>query len=209
MKKILTLLAALTFLVFGGACFTPELYKDSPTESRSFTEEISSFLITQDGKQLIVAGKQHHYIFAANDTLKFILGWPENNRVKATFYDFVIKDDQSVSGSYMLSIDASQDLALETKELLISKGFTEHKNQKQLYYYESLHGTRYLADKFAMPTAMQFNQKYTINMRENYASTAASIGRILLTPLAVAADGVLIIGGIPLLLLAIPIIAAQ
>lgn len=200
MKKPLMLLVALFFLVFGGACFTPALYDKSAEETRNFVEEVSTFLITQDGKNLIVAGKQHHYIFAVNETLKFILTWPEKKRVKAEFQSFSVRSDQSVSGMYSLTIDYGNDLSPEMKNLLLAKGFSDNKAEKKLYHSGWLQGTRYLADKFDMPAAMKLNQKYTIKMTEYQPSASAAIKRILLTPLAVAADGLLILGGVPILL---------
>ncbi len=206
MHKILMLAVACAFLVFGGACVTAALYDQPLEQNRAFVEEVGSFLITPDGSQLIVVGKQHHYIFAANDTLKFILGWPEKNRVQASFNNFVINSDQHVSGEYRLTVDALH-LSADAQALLIAKGFKS--SQAGLTYQGVVQGTRYLANKFTLPATLAFHQKYTINMRENYVSTSATLERILLTPLAVAADGALIIGGIPLLLLAIPIMAAQ
>jgi hypothetical protein len=205
MKNIVIFFAVLCFLIFGGACFTPELYRGTAFETHNFTEEISSFLITQDEQQLIVIGKQNHYVFAANDTLKFILGWSENQRVKASFYNFVITEKQTVSGRYELSVNTGQDLSDATKKLLISKGFSESIPQKRLFYNGSLEGTRYLANNIKLPETMQFHQKYSIEMSEYQPSTSQTVKRILLTPLALAADGALLLGGIPLLLLAIPL----
>lgn len=200
MKNILTLLIAFGFLIFGGACFTPALYEKSAEETRNFVEEVSTFLITQDGKNLIVAGKQHHYIFTANNTLKFILTWPEKKRVKAAFHDFSVRSDQSVSGTYELVVKDDQNLTAEMKQQLLSKGFAENKAEKTLRHHDWIQGTRYSADKFKMPATMQLNQKYTINMSEYQPSASATIKRILLTPLAIAADGLLILGGVPILM---------
>ncbi len=201
MNKLVTLLMAFCFLVFAGACFTPALYDKPALESKHFVEKISSFLITQDGKNLIVAGNQYHYIFTPNDTLKFILAWPERKRVKATFDSFTINNDQSVLGSYQLRIDNADNLPKETVALLTAKGFTSSASLPLfLTYYGHIQGTRYLADNFKMPAAMQFSQTYAINMIEYQPSTTEAIKRILLTPLAVAADGLLILGGVPILL---------
>ena len=204
MNKILTLLIALSFLIFGGACFTSALYDNPAEDTRNFVEEVSTFLITQDGKSLIVAGKQHHYIFAINDTLKFILNWSEKKRIKTAFQNFAIRSNQSVSGMYTLTVNDGQDLAPEIKKLLLSKGFSENKSQNTLEHHGWLQGTRYLADKFKMPAAMQLNQKYSINMTEYQPSASAIVKRILLTPLAVAADGALIVIGGGLAVMAAP-----
>lgn len=201
MNKLLTLLIAFCFLIFGGACFTPALYDKPAEQTRHFVEKINTFLITQDGKNMIVAGNQHHYIFNPNDTLKFILGWSERKRVKVTFDNFTINSDQSVVGSYQLRIDNADNLPKETIAQLTAKGFTRSASLPLfLTYYGQIQGTRYLADNFKMPAAMQFSQTYSINMIENQPSATEAIKRILLTPLAVAADGLLILGGVPILL---------
>lgn len=194
MKKKLILLVTLSFLILSGGCtnFTSELYRDgSLSKVKTYTEEISTFLITQDGKQLIVVGKEHHYIFEANDTLKFILTWPEKKRVKAEFGNgFSINPDQIVTGSYTLTVDAERNLTQEAGDLLISKGFQYNTTKKTLSYTDKLQGKRYLADKFKLPSAMQLNQKYTIPMYESYLPATNVVKRILLTPLAVVGDGV-------------------
>jgi hypothetical protein len=201
MKKLLFLGITLFFALLITGCVTSSLYKNSTETHRNFVEEVSSFLITADGKQLIVVGKQYHYIFAAEDeTLKFILTWPEKKRVKASFENFVINSNQAVSGMYTLTV-AGQDLTAESNKLLVSKGFISNVSQKTLVYHGALHGVRYLADKFTLPTTMQLNQRYSITMREDYPSASAVLGRILLTPLAMAADGILLVGGIPAFLL--------
>lgn len=201
MKKILTLLIAVSFLIFGGACFTPALYDKPAEQTRHFVEVVNTFLITQDGKNLIVAGKQHHYIFTPNDTLKFILAWPERKRVKVTFNNFSITSDQTVLGSYQLRIDNADNLTNETLKQLSLKGFTRSASLPLfLTYYGQIQGTRYLADKFQLPAAMQFSRTYSISMIEHQPSATEAMKRILLTPLAVAADGLLILGGVPILI---------
>jgi hypothetical protein len=201
-KKPLILLVTLSFLIFGGACFTPMLYDKPMDKSHSFMEEVSSFLITKEGNKLIVIGKEHHYIFESNDTLKFILQWSEKKRVKASFSSFNIKTDQSLLGSYDLSVHIGKDLSSETKALLIAKGFTENTALKILNYHGTLQGERYLADNVKIPVTMQLNKKYHINMIEDASVSASRVAkRILLTPIALLADGLLVIGGIPILLL--------
>jgi len=200
MKKIITLLAAFTFLIFTGACFTPALYEKPAEETRYFTEEISSFLITQNGQSLIVIGKQHHYIFTANDTLKFVLGWAEKKRVKANFNHFVIRSDQTVYGSYSLTVNMN-DLNAAAKNVLLKHEFEQDKKQNTLRYNGSVNGVRYLAGNVTIPATLKLNQKYTLEMTEHYPSASAAIQRVLLTPLALVGDGLLILGGIPVLLL--------
>jgi hypothetical protein len=148
-----------------------------------------------------VTGNQHHYIFTPNETLKFILTWSERNRVKASFDSFSISSDQSVVGSYQLKIENAGNLSQETRRQLTAKGFTSSASLPLfLTYYGQLQGTRYLAENFQLPTAMQFNQPYSVNMIERQSSSAETMKRILLTPLAIVGDGLLILGGVPILM---------
>lgn len=201
-KKPLMLLVALSFLIFGGACFTPMLYNQPMYKNHSFTEDVSSFLITKAGNKLIVIGKEHHYIFETNEVLKFILQWSERKRVQASFSNFNIKTDQSLLGSYHLIIHINNSLTPETKALLIAKGFIENKALKILDYQGQLQGERFLADNLKIPSTMQLNKKYNIHMVEETSMTEGLAKRILLTPVAIIADGI-VLAGSPIILLTI------
>ena len=205
MKKPLILLIALSFLIFGGACFTPMLYNEPMYKNHSFTEEVSSFLITKEGNKLIAIGKEHHYIFETNEVLKFILQWSERKQVKASFSNFNIKTDQSLSGSYHLIISLNNTLTPEIKALLIAKGFTENIALNILDYHGKLQGERYLADNVKIPATMLLNKKYTIHMVEETSMSGGLAKRILLTPIAVAADGI-VLAGSPIILLVIMVV---
>ena len=176
MHKTLILFAALSFLIFTGACFTPSLYNDR-AKMHSFKEEVKTFLITENGQQLIVVGKEHHYIFPASDMLKFILPWSEKNRVKASFSSFRIKTDQSLSGTYNLTIRNTENLSPEIHQELIAKGFADNKALKILTYHGMLRGKRYLANDVKVPETMQLNTKYTINMREEEPMSVSDVAK--------------------------------
>ena len=200
MNKILVLFAALSFLIFTGACFTPALHSGKPT--KSYQEKVETFLMSEDKEQLIVIGEKYHYIFPTNDVLKFITQWPDKKQqVKASFSTFRVQLDQSLAGSYTLFIRDSRKLSPEAKQLLISKGFFDNKSSNTLRYHGGLAGKRYLANEVRVPETLKLNKQYTIQIIENDTVSAGEVAkRIALTPLAVAADGLLILGGAPLLL---------
>jgi hypothetical protein len=204
MKKYLSLFIALFFLVMGGACMTSSLYQQKYGQ-KTTNEEISSFLITEDGRQLVVVGIAHHYIFEPNATLKFILTWPEKKHVIATFSNFAIDHLQHISGKYVLKVESNNDLSAEAKTQLLANGFTYDNSKTTLSYQGVLTGKCYLSNNLTIPNALQFNQKYKIAVQETYASPSSTVERVLLTPLMLAADGLLTIAGIPLMLLIIPL----
>ncbi|MCK5728513.1 MAG: hypothetical protein KAG10_09135 [Methylococcales bacterium] len=196
MKKILLLLLTLSFLMFGGACFTPLVYKD---QTQHYQEEISSFLITKDGKKLIVIGKEYHYIFPADDTLKFVSTWSNKAQIRATFSSFNIKTDQTLSGTYTFSIgDQRYPIVSDIKQLLTSKGFEPHEGLKnRMTYKGQLQGTRYLIGELEIPQTLKLRKTYQISMIEKQVLSASEVTkRILLTPLALSADGIIILGGV-------------
>lgn len=197
MKKLLILSLTLSFLLFGGACFTPLVYEN---QTNYFKEEISSFLITKDGKKLIVIGKEYHYIFDANEALKFVSGaGSKKKQIKASFSSFRIKKDQSISGNYTFTAgNKHQPLEPAFKTRLLAKGFTPHPAIKnRLTYKGSLQGTRYLINELEIPATMKLSKAYQIDMIEEQVLTASEVTkRILLTPLALSADGVIILGGV-------------
>ena len=196
MKKILLILLTLSFLLFGGACFTPLVYKN---KSQHYQEEISSFLITKDGKKLIVIGKEYHYIFPADETLKFIASWSNKTQVRALFSSFKIKTDQTLSGSYTFNIgDKDYPLTSEITTLLETKGFKPHIGLKNMMTHKGqLQGTRYLIGEVEIPQTMKLRKTYQISMIEAQVLSASEVTkRILLTPLALSADGVIILAGV-------------
>jgi hypothetical protein len=66
-----------------------------------------------------------------------------------------------------------------------------------------LEGMRYSAENFPLPAKTQaFTRPYVVTIREQESSSRLA-GKILLTPITVAADGALILGGLALILLAL------
>ena len=87
----------------------------------------------------------------------------------------------------------------EERRLAIESGFAE----PALSLSGRLAGVRYSAEGFPpfSPT-QQFNRPYVVNIREQEPRSAVAT-RILLTPITVAADGLLILGGLALVLLVV------
>lgn len=207
MRKYIILLSALFFLVMGSGCMTALLYsKNKPKETITTTqEEVSSFLITEDGKQLIVVGKRYHYIFEPNDTLKFILNWPDRKLIAASFTTFDVDTQQNILGRYFLTVDPNA-VSEQAREKLLANGFLPNNDKPiRLSYDGVLTGKRYSSNNFTLPKSLQFSQKYTIAIRETSSSGASTtVANILLTPLSLAADGVLFCAGVPVALFIAP-----
>lgn len=233
MKKYISLLMALIFLVGGGACVTSTLYQKhgtytsvnqkNPTNTYApVEEEVSTFLITQDKRQLIVAGKNRHYIFEPNATLKYILTWPQRNLVKASFDRFVIDEQKMISGEYTLTVEVNNQLSKEAKSQLLNNGFVFNTSATSLDYKGELKGKCYSSGGMVIPKTYRFNKSYKVTIQEiqihgstnieikNIKSgaesdyTPSTTERILLTPLALTADGLLFAVGVPVMIFALP-----
>ena len=174
-------------------CFTPKLYEKHETE---YEETALSFLVTEDGSKVVVLGKSYHYIF--NDitpSLKQILTSPLRKVVAADLSNFYVRRDNVVTGDYTVSLVA--EASDEDRRSAVDAGFVT----PGLTLSGHLEGRRYSAENFPPPAKTQeFTRPYVVTIREQESSSRLA-GKILLTPIAVAADGVLILGGLALLLI--------
>ena len=96
------ILLSLVLCVMSGACVTPDLYKKPvkttfPMNKPSFDEEVSSFLITNDQQQLVIIGKEHHYIFPIYNDLRETLMWSGRSKIMASNLRFVISKDNKIN----------------------------------------------------------------------------------------------------------------
>ena len=103
-SRSLILCTAIATCVLGGACATGSLYKHTENRYDTFSETISSFLMTQDQKTLIVIGQEHHYFLSLTPQIKAILQHPARPQMKATFSQLLLNQDHSIVGQYRLDI---------------------------------------------------------------------------------------------------------
>ena len=183
-------LCSLTILSIAG-CFTPMLYAP-----RHYDETGLAFYVTEDGSKLVVIGEKYHYIFDdVSPSLKEILLSPLELRtvVAASLMNFFVGSDNAVTGGYALSL---LDTASEAqRKSAIAAGFAV----PELTLSGQLRGLRYSAEGFRLPATDRrtFAHSYVVNVGESRSTTT----KVLLTPLAVTADGVLILAGTALVLL--------
>ena len=183
--------SSLTLLSVAG-CFTPMLYKP-----RTYDEIALAFLVTEDGSRVVVLGQKYHYIFdEISPSLKQILLSPLELRtvVVASLADLSVSSDNVVTGDYSLHL--SSQASDEQRNSAIAAGFAT----PDVTLSGHLKGVRYSAEGFTFPSTAQpqeFAHRYGATIREERSKAA----KILLTPVTVAADGALILGGLLLLFL--------
>ena len=154
-----------------------------------------SFLVTEDGSKLVVLGEQYHYIFAdISPSLTQVLGSQLRTVVAADLSNFRVTRDNVVTGDHTLHL--SEQASDEQRRSAVEAGFVSPGPTLSGH----VNGVRYSAEGFPSPPVTQrFTRPYVVSITEEGESHVAA--KILLTPLTVAADGVIALGTVVLLLL--------
>ena len=185
MKRSLHLLIITFLCILASGCLTSELYK---LKKESFNEELRGFLITQDQKQVILIGQRYHYIFPMDNDLKNILAWPNRSKLRATRLSFVISKNNVINGTYLLKNENA--LSDDDKSLLLANDFKVRSNGDYYFVGRLSQGTVYEPGKFQLPEVQSFKRPYYLNITYDYATSGQTLTKVLVTPLAVAADGI-------------------
>jgi len=171
-------------------CTTKKLFAD-----RRYRETVSSVLISNDGKTLVILGEKNHYIFENQTDLINILRAPFHPFVTALLSDFHVTNDEVISGNYYLTIN--NKASEQVKADAIAAGFKRTKLD-QISLSGKMQGKRYSAKKFTTnKTHQTLNKQYVVNISEEQSS-GEKASKALLTPITVTADGVLTLITIPL-----------
>jgi len=209
---------------FSGACATDSLWRK---KNVVYQETVQPFRITTDHRQLVVLGKQYHYIFEISPNLKTTLGSSFRQSLHAEFSEFRVSPDNKVSGVYTLrlpvqapesekkeamaagfvtGIDTRPRILTETEKRSNVPDTETFRTRKGEYVLaEAIYGTRYSAANFKnAPDTAEFNKRYTIRVIAP-ESSINSVGKILLTPVTVTADGLMLVGVATSVVLSIPI----
>lgn len=199
-RRALLLLGGAAAIPMSMGCITAAVMSGGDRET--YTESVDSVLVSADGKTLAILGKEYHYLFEAPETLKLLLQSDLRDVVQASFHTFSVDASQRISGTYFLNL--GKNVTPEQKEKALAAGFKASPSGA-LGYNGSLSGTRYAANGVQATAASQKLRKtYTISIsaeKSAGAKAATTAGKLLLTPITLAADGVLIIAAIPLLLI--------
>jgi hypothetical protein len=187
-----TLILCLSFT----GCLTSRVLGPKP-----YTETISAFMISADGKQLAIIGQKYHYLFPAPMQLVATLQSTIRPAVTAKIDTFTVSDTDGVRGSYTLDIGPTA--SAQIREQAQSLGF--HPLGDRLSQGGHLEGRRYSAVGFPMSAAPQtFNHPYEVTLLEDQ-TTQEKDAKVLLTPLTIAADGVIAVGTLAFVIVTLPI----
>jgi hypothetical protein len=157
-------------------------------EPNKYDETVISFLITEDGSKFVILGTKYHYIFDSSTSLKQVLMGSFRSVVDTQLSNFYITRDNVVTGDYTLSVLVNS--SEEQQKSALNAGFTTD-NTPGLSLSGHLKGIRYSTEGFpSIGQPHNFNRPYIVSITEQ-DSRSILAGKILLTPITVAADGAL------------------
>lgn len=151
-----------------------------------YEETLKAFLITQDGKKLVVLGERYHYIFDLPPALYKVMTSSYRPKLHTEFRDFVAQGDK-ISGRYKLELkrkDAPPNSDVRAQAL--ADGF---KDDNRFTESGTISGTRYMPrplDGATIPQA--FNAAYEVHVTEKPTPAGKAV-KLALSPITVAADG--------------------
>ena len=187
--------AALLSLGMTG-CLTHAL-REKIRNDASYTEEVTSVLMSEDGKKLVFIGDDYHYIFDAPVRLSHSLRSSFRKSLFAKFKGFRVDKNDHIIGNITISLDESA--SEEDKEKAIRLGYDKQSVGPALEL--SLQGKRYKSGGVTTDrVGYKLNYTYKITVLEERSSLEKS-ALTALTPITVLADGVLVITGVSLVIL--------
>jgi len=167
-------------------------------DDKYYFEAVSSILISQDHKKIVVIGKEYHYIFDAPDVLVSTLSSSYHKYMKGYLDQFRVDKSEAISGQYLLTL--GKEATEQEKAEAITLGFV--KSGGELIFSGNLNGIRYSSGGIqANVETQRLNKTYKVFVSVE-PSSGKKAAKLLLTPVAVAATGALLIVGIPVGLLA-------
>ncbi|MEH6494060.1 hypothetical protein [Halopseudomonas sp.] len=182
--------ALIAALFLAGGCVTSELYK-----THEYTEPLDAVMVSADEQWMVVLTPDYHYVFPLPEAIRKTFAAEFHEQVGARFDGFQVNSRQGVFGQYRLYIKNASEV---DRAAALAAGY--HAEGNLLAFEESIAGTRYPANGLRVDEAMQtqaLNQRYQIRVEEILRPHLLGL-RTLVTPLAVMADGLLVVFSVPL-----------
>lgn len=168
-------------------------------KEKEYSERFSNLYQSQDGQHLIFISPEHHYIFDSDPVLAQSLNSPMAHYLKILNSSHVHIDAQrQLHGKFVVTL--KHTAPDEIRAQAIDRGF----NPYTFYYRTELSGMRYDSNGLE---AEQLGNGHDLSFRIQFTQEPAKAERVarwIASPLAVLADGVVVVVSTPILL-AIPI----
>ena len=202
MPFIKTLLIAILITTNLASC-TDALWQKS-----YYSETFKNFLITKDGQKIVLLGKKYHYIFDdKSGTIKKLLSWESRSKLEMEIDGFLVNNTIDVNASVTVKSKTQKNSSVELSDqetvFLKDLGFTKARsNDTVLKKKINLVGTRYLPKSGVnYDKSSSFSKEYRVSIEQS--SFGDKTIKIAFTPVALAADGVLMVAGVTLMMVVI------
>lgn len=197
-SRILIYIVSSLILLTTTGCFTKK-FIESDFYTGRYQELVDIFLVTGDKSKLVLLGEKYHYIFDADASVAKILNSSCLPLISIIFTDLRVKKDNRIIGNFTLTL-ALEEATDEQKKSAMDVGFAYDGKKLFMDMSGKLEGIRYSAAGFAEGSlGYKSNGPNYLDIVEETAELNTA-GKILLTPIAVLADGVLVLGGAALYL---------
>ena len=199
-RRILLALSCATLgLMQWGCASTPE---GEPVHGK---DRIQGFLAAKDGRKVVIAAENYHYVFDGDPSVAALLRWDGRTKVTpALAGELKVARNQSFEGSYVLmAFDA--DLTPEDRAFLIQTGFAKtdvkygDRTGPALRYFGTVYGTRYAAAPLKPADTLDFSRPNYVRYVEQETATGPA-ARPTRTPLIYADDSTPLLAGVPVFL---------
>lgn len=198
-RLLLKMLPALLASGFAGCA--PRKVVPSHWKYRFYEEDISSFMITKDGSKLVVITPNYHYIFSPPTNLIKALNAGFRHKLRMGFTGFVADAINGISGPMVLYFlpDSPEEEARGRK-----LGFYRIGVRPRVESNVRLVGKRFRASGIQVTEKQRLSRSYRIKIQEpnpEYEDSKNSYSNIETSPIEHAANGVLLLFGLPLLII--------
>jgi hypothetical protein len=200
MQKLVTSFL-IAILFFTNSCISRQIKKDS-----SYKEIFLGYFVSKYGNDLVFIGQKYHYIF--QDNSQQIVEFTKSEwKSKLTIFNINIRVDNDNNVNGYVDLQFLQPASrLSKEELLLATQHRFIENNKNIFNKRIfLKGVRYQpARGFDSDFKKSFSRRYEAKIFYD-ATSFDKITKATMTPVAYAADGLLILAGgiwIPLIIIA-------
>lgn len=157
-------------------------------KDRHYMEKVSTILITEDEKKLVIMTKDYHYIFDAPHSIAITLRSKFHKNVFGEFGEFHVNSSGEILGEYVLRL--SKYTSQQEQHEALAAGYRRHIDGSMSIEGE-LKGQRYSSNGIQANTdAQRLNRTYLMSVVEEPSKLVES-SKALLTPIYQGAGGVL------------------
>lgn len=171
---------------------------------QTYTEKVSTVMITQDKKQFVILGERYHYIFMAPEELVALLGSPLKAKASARFQPFLVTVDGITTGDFHLTLPAG----LSDEEASQAKTMDFQRQPDGSWWLDgTLEGKRYIQGHTLRTGRIHAKLSHTYEVSVEAEETAGEkAAQDLASPIASTADGMLMVYFAVLVPILIPLI---